>query len=699
MGQQKKIYFILGLHNHQPVGNLPDVFSLNYRQSYQPFLATLERFPRIKVALHYSGSLLEWLEQEQPAFIGRLRALVERGQVEILGGAYYEPILPIIPEEDQIGQIQMLSGRLNELLGRQPRGMWLAERVWEPHLARPIREAGLEYLAVDDAHFIDAGIPELDYYYRTEEGGRALDIFPINEELRYLIPFKPPQETIDFFAAHRDQDQRLFVLADDGEKFGGWPNTYETVYEQGWLEQFFTLLEQSRDWLKVVTFTEFRQLFLPGGPVYLPVGSYREMKKWSGGFWRNFLTRYPESNRMHKKMLAVRRELERLPSGDTYEQARRLIWAGQCNCSYWHGVFGGLYLNFLRAAVWEKLLEAEKVIDSSLKPSPFVGLSCQDRCYDGEYEIEVKSDRLVLLMAPHLGGSLWELSWRPAAVNLLDTLTRRPEAYHHELIEQAAAPAPPEDEVVSIHHLNLVKEEGLVDHLRYDPYPRGALIDHFLAPGVSLEEFQKGEYSEAGDFLLKPAVASFERLPAADHNNKEGIRVIFRRAGRLDDRVTLLLEKALTLYAGEDGLEVQYNLENLGRDQVDLRFAVEFNLAFLGGYDEERFFEIPGRRLEERHLASVGSEEDVNQLLIRDCRRNLGLVLSFSEPAGLWRMPVETISLSESGMERSYQQSLLLPRWEFSLSPGQVKRLRLSLRFGEAGLAGEAAEAKDEVRA
>ena len=303
------------------------------------------------------------------------------------------------------------------------------------------------------------------------------------------------------------------MLADDGEKFGGWPGTYETVYEGGWLEEFFDLLEENRHWLKVVTFNRYRQMYPPRGPLYLPAASYREMKEWSGGFWRNFLTRYPESNRLHKKMLAVRHRLELLPPGEPRREAQKLIWAGQCNCAYWHGVFGGLYLNFLRAAIWGRLLRAERLIDSRLQPGPFLKVEAVDQNYGGEKEIRIRSDRFTLLLAPHRGGSLWELSWKPVGVNLLDTLTRRPEPYHRELTEEGPDPEPSEEGVVSIHHQKKVKDKKLVEHLHYDGYPRVALVEHFLSAAVGLEEFITGDYREPGDFLMQPAIAGFYPLP------------------------------------------------------------------------------------------------------------------------------------------------------------------------------------------
>ncbi len=683
MPTDQKIYFVLAVHNHQPVGNLGEVFQQSFEQVYQPFLSILEQFSGISMVLHYSGSLLEWLEENQPDFISRLRVLVDREQVEILGGAYYEPILPVIPEEDKIGQMRYMAERLKDLFGVVPRGMWLAERVWEPHLARPIAEAGLEYLAVDDAHFFEIGQQVLYGYYRTEEEGWPLDIFPISEQLRYLIPFKDPQETIDFFREHQDpHEQRLFVLADDGEKFGGWPGTYETVFEQGWLEKFFTLLTENRDWLKMVTFNRYRQMFPPRGPVYLPTASYREMKEWSGGFWRNFLTRYPESNRLHKKMLFVRRRLNKLPSEETRQQALKHIWAAQCNCAYWHGVFGGLYLNFLRAAVWENLLRAERIIDSQLQPGPFLKAVSVDHDYSGENDLVINTDRFSLLLAPHLGGSLWELSWKPAGINLLDTLTRRPEPYHQQLSEQVAAPKSPEKGAVSIHHLQKVKEEGLMEHLHYDPYSRVALIEHFLSPEVSLEEFINAEYQEPGEFLMQPASTQVVSLAInGESPDLPGIRVIFRRAGMLKEQGSLLLEKSITLYAGEDEISVNYILQNTGSNPIIYRFAVEFNLAMMGGYDEQRWFEIPGRELGERHLASTGIEEQVEQVLLRDSQRDFIFTLEFNKPAQLWRAPVETISLSEDGLERVYQQSMILPRWQIDLYPEKSWSVELKMRF------------------
>ena len=242
------IRLVLAFHNHQPVGNFDGVFEQAYRDSYQPFLEVLQDYPEIPFGLHTSGSLLEWLEVRHPEYIDRVRNLVASSQIEIIGGAYYEPILSNIPRRDRIGQIQRFSDHLNQLFQTSVRGMWLPERVWEQSFAGDIAAAGLQYTMVDDYHFRCAGIPqsELLGYYLTEDEGRILFMFPDSERLRYLIPFAEPEECIVYLQEIAAKyDNPVIVFGDDGEKFGSWPETHQHVYENGWLRKFLDLLRNN----------------------------------------------------------------------------------------------------------------------------------------------------------------------------------------------------------------------------------------------------------------------------------------------------------------------------------------------------------------------------------------------------------------------------------------------------------------------
>ncbi|CUU02244.1 Glycosyl hydrolase family 57, partial [Candidatus Kryptobacter tengchongensis] len=189
----KKINLVLGIHNHQPVGNFDFVFEHAYKVAYKPFIEILAKHPKIKLAQHYTGVLFDWILKNHPEFLNDLKVLVDNGQIELITGGFYEPILAIIPDQDKLDQIKKLSDFIVENFGRKPVGMWLAERVWEQHIVKFIAMAGVKYVIIDDTHFRYAGLTgeQLLGYYITEEQGYTVNIFPISKMLRYTIPFQP----------------------------------------------------------------------------------------------------------------------------------------------------------------------------------------------------------------------------------------------------------------------------------------------------------------------------------------------------------------------------------------------------------------------------------------------------------------------------------------------------------------------------
>jgi len=316
-----ELHFLFGVHNHQPAGNFDGVIAEAAAAAYHPFFEALRSERDVALTVHCSGSLLGWLREHASKTFDLLGGLAAAGRVELLTGGFYEPILPMLREADKVGQIQRLTEFLRASFGVTPRGMWLAERVWEPHLPRALAAAGVEYVVVDDHHFALAGLdPEMvGGYYLTEDEGHPLAVFPISERLRYLVPFAEPGATLEYLHSRRGAGS--VTLVDDGEKFGVWPGTHRLVYTEGWLRRFFDTL-RSASWLAVSTFSRVLDSQPPRGRVYLPTASYSEMGDWSlpapaaaeieeararlrdlpdgarlgrllrGGLWRGFLVKY-----------------------------------------------------------------------------------------------------------------------------------------------------------------------------------------------------------------------------------------------------------------------------------------------------------------------------------------------------------------------------------------------------------------------
>ena len=117
----KRINFIFGIHNHQPIGNFDFVFEETYNKSYLPFIEVLEKFPSVKMAIHFTGILLDWVIENRPELIVKIKNMVDRGQLEILTGGYYEPILSVIPEKDRLGQIRKLTEKIKEISPKETR--------------------------------------------------------------------------------------------------------------------------------------------------------------------------------------------------------------------------------------------------------------------------------------------------------------------------------------------------------------------------------------------------------------------------------------------------------------------------------------------------------------------------------------------------------------------------------------------------
>jgi alpha-amylase len=684
-----------GVHNHQPVGQFDHVLEEATARAYRPFLERLHAHPEVRLTAHWTGSLLEWLRERSPATFDLLATLVGRGQVELLTGGFYEPILAILPDQDKVGQIELLTDFIKSHFGVRPRGMWLAERVWEPQLPRTIRDAGVEYVLVDDSHFALAGFdPDtLGGYYLTEDQGAVVGVFPINQRLRYLIPFAEVEATVEYLESRRSRVETL-TMVDDGEKFGVWPGTHALVYERQWLDRFFDRL-LALPWLELTTFADVVDRFRAAGRVYLPTASYREMGEWAllpaagrqleiakrdvgtladgarlqtllrGGFWRAFLVKYPEVADVYWKMLrlsqAIHHEAARRPDDARIAQARTALWRGQANDAYWHGVFGGCYLPHLRRAVKQSLLEAERLLARAVG-APEVAWTRADSNGDGREEIHVRTRELVVTLNPEAGGTLTELSHLGRALDLADVLARRPETYHDQLRQQGGAAAPAAAEVRTIHEPPVAKEAGLGELLAYDEFRRGSLLDG-LFPAA-------GDLDPVAPWSAARVALGRARFGPRVEETPDGVAAVLTLEP--GDDTPLRIEKRVLI--GPATVEARYRLRPTAA-ALPGRWAVQWNLALTAGDGPDRYLALPGRP----PLRGAGRRADVSSVTLVDEWIGIEARLAWSPAAELSWGPVETVSVSEGGFERIYQGTAFLIVWPLPAVSSEGWELTTSL--------------------
>lgn len=629
-------------HCHQPLGNFDEVVNRACDRAYLPFLEVLAAHPAMRVNLHYSGSLLEWLVENRPEV---LEVLTSRGdQVEWISGGFYEPILPSIPAGDAAAQIALLSGFIQDRFGQNPRGAWIAERVWDPSLPSLFSEAGIEYTILDDYAFLLAGyLPDnLTGSYITDHLGKTLTIFPIAQDLRYAIPGADPEDVLALLRdRHNDDPQTLAVIADDGEKFGLWPDSYERVYSPGgWLDEFFTLVE-SADWLQITTFTKYLDEYPARSRVALPPASYREMSEWSmpaetaqamiptnaahdrnpnwvgieafmrGGWWPNFTIEYPEAGTLYRKMLRVSGHVA---ASKGPAEAHTEVLKAQGNDPFWHGAFGGLYSPHLRAQTNRHLITAQRLIDGHHhRGRSWVYLRRIDWDADGREEIEVELPDQSWVIDPAEGGSLLYFDDKPSRWSISDVVARRYEPYHVDL------PEPP----------------------IYDRHPRRWLTDHLLPATATVESFADVSYVE-----LLP-------LPATEYVTQETTE------GRGSARIVMsaLGGKVLkTIDAGDREMRIGYQISDIPAG----RFGPEIPVSVWEDVGQIRVDGGPWQQVDQP-LALAG-----HRFRLRHSGIKTSIVVVLRQPGELFSIPIRTVTRNDEGSESILQGIVLWPHWSTS---------------------------------
>ncbi|TFG62332.1 MAG: DUF1926 domain-containing protein [Spirochaetales bacterium] len=681
----KKIRIVFGTHNSQPLGTYDQDFEQAYQKAYKPFLTTLYNLPEVFLTLHYSGILLQWLEEKHPEFLMLLNDMIKRKQVEIIGGAFFEPILPLIPLADRIGQIEALTTFLRKRFGKRPRGCWVPERVWEPTLASMFSSSGMDFVFLDDWHFRSANLDESEIYAPcyTEDQGKLIAVYPLSSELRRMIPETPPEKLVEkMISLQSETEERILVILVDGNRLGLPEGSHEWCYEKGWLQKFLSLLLAQKDTFRFTNPAKYIKYSKPEKKVYFSCTSYEEMMDWSlparrrsdysavktklsgqeaqkgfirGGHFRQFLTKYPESNFMYSKMMYTTILVNQI-RGDKYRKktAKEELWKGQCNNAYWYGSQGGIYANHLRKSVYQCLLEAEKTTHEKGVFIP--SIITTDFDMDGKVEYLYQGYDINAYV--HVkGGILFELDYFPISWNYLDTMSRHPE-----------------DD-------NVLTETGLPS----DWYLRRSFIDHVFNGTDGIGDFDSMHYRELGNFV--------DGLYEVIDFNREKNSLDLNRIGNIETGTgTSLPRSKAPLHIQKkylfkrSSIDVHYSVRNPGETELGLVFGVELNFSLVAMDKEHMSMQSSTRGGEPQELElDTRATESIDSVQIKDLTGAVNISIHASSSFNLWSLPVETQHKTLSGSsEKKYQSSCFILRWPLALKPGDSWETKITVSLSRA---------------
>ncbi len=638
-----KAKLLFGVHMHQPVNNFSEAVDEAVFKCYEPFFNVFKKYPSLKIAVHCSGWLLEYIKKNHKVLFKTIKELSLKGQIEHFSAGFYEPVLSSIPQNDRISQIEKLNKTIKKEFLQDPKGAWLTERVWDDFLISDFSKVGIKYAMVDDYHLIVSGFDkkELEGYFISENNGDKIALFPINKKLRYAIPFKNIKDAIEDIKACQTA-----IIFDDLEKFGLWPGTYEWVYQKGWLENFFDGCSKDKNIISM-HFNEYYNNNKQKSLAYLQNVSYYEMGEWSlktenalklkqireevnkkfpenvdkfvrGGTWKNFFIKYEESNRLHKRMIELSK------SGNKSKTFLENLYKLQTNDVFWHGVFGGIYLPNLRDNAYHFLSKCENIRYKNKEI-----IEAHDNDMNGFDEVKIVKKAFIVIFDSHYGGQMVELINRDKKFNFQNVISRREEAYHEEIINNIQKDDKKKDEIESIHNLQVKIDDKIKNALSFDWYVKNSFIDHISDDSFTLSNFKKCCFKEYGDFANQP----FE-YKINDNT------VVFKREGGiyLDKKFNSVLYKKYDIF--DDGFDFIIDFKTISDNKYI--YAIEFNLHFA---DLDKVY------FNDKKLSQELDIENIKEFFLVDEWTNKKIIFSINNTFKLLLTPLQSVSKSEKGYD------------------------------------------------
>jgi hypothetical protein len=432
LGIMLPVSVVLGSHCHVPDGLAETEFETAYNERLKPFLSALYCYPGIPAVLHYSGSLLYWVERRRPEFFDLIRKMLKRKQIEILSGGFYEPAMHLLAPQDRMGQIEMLSTYIRKHFGKRSTGAWIPGECWEQSVVTPLSNCAISYTFLPESHFIAAGVQTagLGLPVYTENQGALIMVFPIlpiGRESDKTVGAELPL-TVENLLVLAEERGRQGVYTIFPERFSSpsghvssslFPsnesdnqsnNEDNTVGIHVFLESC-AYPDCGINWTLP---SRLREKYANDGKkpslqrLYFPCGEEK-----------NFLTECSEANTIYAKMVFTR-DLVRQLRGDRERKNAALheVYKAQCCNLYTPSARHNISDPALRQAAYHALLSAESTARESKKTAN--SLYSFDFDFDGGNEEIFRSNNLCFY-THRRGGHIFGVDYLPACWNYIDS--------------------------------------------------------------------------------------------------------------------------------------------------------------------------------------------------------------------------------------------------------------------------------------
>ena len=610
------IYVCFNLRSVAAVSSETDEYEKLYQTIYKPLARFLYSHVDFKFSFSFTGPQLEYYRKKRNEFITILKELVERKQVEILGGGYYAPVLPLLFPVDRNTQIDMLSTEIRQTIGKRPRGITMYADIWDSSMVNNLQTCGIEY-ALLDSYSIPENKRRFLYYIMTDLG-KSVQLFPFYRE------FIPTEETpCDLFEKNiikaveksEKQDEYIQFIPDKILVIDINTNQIKNLIDSKWFEKLYEFIKQEKsedsnsslERIKLGTIDEYRKIQSVKTPVYIPATMNHTIDSWCSFSLRNrmranytnniydFMELYEQSSNIYNRITYTTILINQYKNDKMRKKAARekLLEAQNGNaviCTQ-----SGPYTNTkFRQDAYRSLVMADKCLREDGKFTENV--TRFDYTNDGINEYVCRMQNYFAYIGL-LGGSIQELDIMKNSGNYADNLSR-------------------------------VFEFDGAD----DGYKRGLLIDHLFDEN-QFERYLNGE--TAGDGVFSRIFYKEIRFSAS----KKEIQLI-AEAEYKPTHQKVSLRKKYIITSG--GMSVQYILKNESSKPLKLMLAVESNFADVNFENEQiHWMNVEAADKDQLHvLTEKGSVSAIQAVRLTDSTKGISFSFEPNENCGFYYNPL-----------------------------------------------------------
>ncbi len=620
--------------------NIKDIYLNKFKKIFS-FLCT---YTDIRLSLYIPGVVLEWLKVNHPEVITILSERTSAGQIELIGGGFFEPILPLISPTDRVTQIENLTTLIRKLTGKKPRGVFLNESIWDPSLISTFNTCAMEYTFLDSRLMPKRGINPAPSFvpHIVENLGRTTTVIPLHKGC-IAHTNQQPSEYLRFL-------QDILRSANNSIIAGFYSvDDFLQLISNKWFDSFLKLIENNSD-IKFALPYDFLKKNTQRNRCYIPSGCESELAVWATEPYaadthvlteslyptaQDFLTVYEQALFLYSHMVYTSTLVNQC-RGDKVRKkaAREHVFQAQNYSAYIFNGNGGVRSKSILDSAYQNLIEAEKLVREASGFSE--NTTSFDFMHNGNKEYVCSFDSFNAYIM-QTGGMLFEL----------------------DIISN------------SKNYCNASRRFQKTDKTT-DLYNKKMFVDHLL----SKSDFNKLSSGKA------PVTVNLPTIKYSEHTfnrSKSSIQLIAECLWG-EDNNPVIIKKNYNF--NNNGVLVQYILKNNGVTPIKAKFAVEQNISFSGDTNQNVLAEIIA--MENKDVPDTSKpcyyKDGVSLVQLEDLHSNVQLLFELNENSTYSMYPYHTQCINKQKIDCvQYEAHTCVFYWDIDLQPGYETEKNISL--------------------